>query len=172
MTMKMAIRWNRFRMLRLVDGPKGSVEIPWCAQSTMKLPRFEPTSLSPSTTGDIERDDDDVVDNDGGDDNDDAISSSSCSVAVGGQISMMKIVLKLNWREKACWRDSRCNVDIWFLNWSVGLQPAEVGHHKSFQGEMLHLCHRRGWWFAWERKRWREAVSSPCNWIWIWYLDR
>ena len=80
----------------------------------MKLPRFEPTSLSPSTTGDIERDDDDVVDNDDGDDNDDggdnddgvdnddggdndyAISSSSCSVAVGGQISMMKIVLKLN----------------------------------------------------------------------------
>ena len=56
----------------------------------MKLPRFEPTSLSPSTTGDIERDDDDVVDND------DAISSSSCSVAVDGQISMMKIVLKLN----------------------------------------------------------------------------
>ena len=61
----------------------------------MKLPRFEPTSLSPSTTGDIERDDDDVVDNDDGDDNDDAISSSSCSVAVDGQISMMKIVLKL-----------------------------------------------------------------------------
>ena len=62
----------------------------------MKLPRFEPTSLSPSTTGDIEHDDDDVVGNDGGDDNDDAISSSSCSVAVGGQISMMKIVLNLN----------------------------------------------------------------------------
>ena len=60
----------------------------------MKLPRFEPTSLSPSTTGDIERDDDDVVDNDDGDDNDDAISSSSCSLA--DQISMMKIVLKLN----------------------------------------------------------------------------
>ena len=58
----------------------------------MKLPRFEPTSLSPSTTGDIEHDDDDVVDNDDGGDNDAAISSSSCSVAVDGQIS---IVLKL-----------------------------------------------------------------------------
>ena len=68
MTMKMAIRWNRFRMLRLVDGPKGSVEIPWCAQSTMKLPRFEPTSLSPSNTEDIEPDDDDDDDDD--DDND------------------------------------------------------------------------------------------------------
>lgn len=57
--------WDRLRILRILDGPKGSVEIPWCGQSTMKLPRFEPTSLSPPNTEDIERrdddDDDDVV---------------------------------------------------------------------------------------------------------------